>query len=617
LEEDAASMMNTQTLAYGMLSNEPLSSGSLMKAVKRGAQRVIQVRHELNRLNVFPVADSDTGNNLVSLMRSILSALTHTHETVSDTLHAIAKNALIGAKGNSGMIFAQYMNGVARNYQPRNGESHEALVHALYYAVADAFQAVFHPQEGTMLSVMKTWATSLYSSIRTAPLSESLVSAKQEAYVTLQDTKTIHPILRKHGVMDAGAQGFYEFIAGLTEVLLGEEDVEIIEDMEKSFLMDSHIHTEVDAAHAPVLRYCMEAVIDGGWSAAEVIPLVQDLGDSLVVATGVSSTRIHLHTDSPQELVPRIEQLGAVTHIKADDMKQQYYDAHVNTVKTAIVTDSIADIPQHMIDEKNIHIIPLTILVDDVEHLDKITMTNRRAVDLANDKQRSISTSMMTQAQILRLLEGLEATYENVLFITVSSKLSGVYQGIYKALESYRGPLHTAAVDSKLNSIAQGLLVQKAMEYVQADMTLERIQQLIMQDRDRAEIYVSVSDLAPMINSGRIPQRLGKMVKRLQLKPIVKLDPAGKGVLAHIGFTTSGNQKKIKKLVMKNKQSIERIAIGYTTGSTDAEAWAAYFESAGIRVDFVTTTSSIIALSAGENATAVAVMYKEEAHDIS
>jgi DegV family protein with EDD domain len=615
-------MLNNQTLTYGALSNEDLNSGALMKAIKRGAQRVILVRNDLNRLNVFPVADSDTGNNLVSLMRSILSALSNRHETVSDTLHAIAKQALIGAKGNSGMIFAQYINGVAKNYHPKNGESNEALVTAFYHAVTDAFQAVFDPQEGTMLSVMKSWANSLYSSFGTASLSETLMSAKQEAYVTLQDTKTVHPILRKHGVMDAGAQGFYEFIAGLTDALLGEEEeLEFSEEIEMGLAMDEHIHTEahheVHADHAPVLRYCMEMVIEGGHSAAEVMPLVQEFGDSLVVATGVASTRIHLHTDVPQEVVPQMEQLGAITHIKADDMKQQYYDAHVNTVKTAIVTDSIADIPQHLIDEHNIHIIPLTILVDDVEHLDKITMINQKVVDLAEDEQRTVSSSMMTQAQILRMLDGLESSYENVLFITVSSKLSGVYQGIFKALESYRGQLHTAVIDSKLNSIAQGLLVQKAVQYIQADMPFEHIQQNIIQARDRAAIYVSVSDLAPMIRSGRIPQRLGKIVKKLQLKPIVKLDSMGSGALAHIGFTTSGNQKKIKKIILKNKKFIERIAIGYTTSAEDANKWATYFEAEGIPVDYVTTTSSIIALSAGKNATAVAVIYKEDINDLS
>lgn len=611
-------MLNNQTLTYSDLNNETLNSGALMKAIKRGAQRVILVRNDLNRLNVFPVADSDTGNNLVSLMRSILSALSNSHETVSDTLHAIAKQALIGAKGNSGLIFAQYINGVAKNYQPRDGESNEALVTAFYHAVTDAFQAVFDPQEGTMLTVMKSWASSLYSSFGTASLSEILMSAKHEAYVTLQDTKMVHPILRKHGVMDAGAQGFYEFIAGLTDALLGEEDdLEFIEDIQMGLSIEEHIHTEVHADHAPELRYCMELIIEGGHSAAEVMPLVQELGDSLVVATGVSNTRIHLHTDVPQEVVPCMEQLGAITHIKADDMKQQYYDAHVNTVKTAIVTDSIADIPQHLVEEQNIHIIPLTILVDDVEHLDKITMTNQKVVDLANDEQRSISTSMMTQAQILRMLEGLEATYENVLFITVSSKLSGVYQGVYKALESYKGPLQTAVIDSKLNSMAQGLLVQKAVRYLQADMPFEHIQQKIVQARDHAAIYVSVSDLAPMIRSGRIPQRLGKIVKKLQLKPIVKLDAMGSGALAHIGFTTAGNQRKIKKIVLKNKKFIERIAIGYTTNSENANKWAAYFEAEGIPVDYVAETSSIIALSAGENATAVAVIYKEDTDDLS
>jgi DegV family protein with EDD domain len=516
------------------------------------------------------------------------------------------------------MIFAQYMNGVARNYQPRHGESNEALVTAFYHAVSDAFQAVFDPQEGTMLSVMKSWAGSLYASLGTATLSENLLSAKQEAYLTLQDTKTVHPVLRKHGVRDAGAQGFYEFIAGLTDALLGEEEeLEFNEELEMGLTVDEPIHTEVHADHEPELRYCMELVMEGGHPAAKLMPFLQELGDSLVVATGVSNTRIHLHTNVPQEVVPLMEELGAVTHIKADDMKQQYYDAHVNTRKTAIVSDSIADLPQHLIDQHNIHIIPLTILVDDVEHLDKITISNQKVVNLANNEQRNVSTSMMTQAQILRMLEGLEATYENVLFITVSSKLSGVYQGVYKALESYQGPLHTAVIDSKLNSIAQGLLVRKAMQYVQADLSFEQIQQKVLQAREQAAIYVSVSDLAPMIRSGRIPQRLGKIVRKLQLKPIVKLDAMGSGALAHMGFTTSGNQKKIKKIVLKNKKLIERMAIGYTTSAEDANQWAAYFEAAGIPVDYVTTTSSIIALSAGENATTVAVIYKEDRHDLS
>lgn len=610
--------MINQNLAYRAVRHEPLSSGALMKAIKRGAQRVILVRHDLNRLNVFPVADSDTGNNLVSLMRSILSALSNRHETVSDALHAIAKQALIGAKGNSGMIFAQYMNGVARNYKPRHGESNEALVAAFYHAVSDAFQAVFDPQEGTILTVMKSWAGSLYASLGTATLSDNLMSAKQEAYLTLQNTRTVHPVLRKHGVMDAGAQGFYEFIAGLTDALLGEEEeLEFNEELEMGLAVEEPIHTEVHADHEPEFRYCMELVVEGGHHAAKVMPLLQGLGDSLVVATGVSNTRIHLHTDVPQEVVPLMEQFGAVTHIKADDMKQQYYDAHVNTSKTAVVSDSIADLPQQLIDQHNIHLIPLTILVDDVEHLDKITLTNQKAVRLANDEQRTVSTSMMTQAQILRMLEGLEATYENVLFITVSSKLSGVYQGIYKALASYRGPLHTAVIDSKLNSIAQGLLVRKAIEYVQADLSFEQIQHKIVQVREQAAIYVSVSDLAPMIRSGRIPQRLGNIVKKLRLKPIVKLDAMGSGALAHMGFTTSGNQRKIKRIVLKNKAFIEHVAIGYTTSAEDANQWAAYFEAEGIPVDYVTTTSSIIALSAGENATAVAVIYKEDSHDLS
>ncbi|MDC0815105.1 DAK2 domain-containing protein [Lactococcus petauri] len=132
----------------------------LLQSFRAGAEKVILQKEELNKINVFPVADGDTGSNLASLMQAIIDNVPMKNYPMDILLDEISAAALIGARGNSGIIFAQYLSAVAENYQKAE-TNFESFVEALEQAVNKAYSSLIDPKEGTILTVMRAWSITL------------------------------------------------------------------------------------------------------------------------------------------------------------------------------------------------------------------------------------------------------------------------------------------------------------------------------------------------------------------------------------------------------------------------------------------------------------------------
>lgn len=586
-----------------------LNGKKLLQSFQEGGLRVINKRKELNSINVFPVADADTGNNLSSLMRSINDISKSGDEMpISTVLSLVANKALEHGKGNSGMIFAQYFNGVSRFYF-ESDDPEKTLINAFVSAVDDAYSAVQDPQEGTILTVIKDWAYKLQQTMSNHSFSESLLIARDEAKASVLNTKYQHKVMKKNEVVDAGAKGFLLFLEGLTDVFndfttdLKQNTHKVLHEIKKN-------HGD-KRSEAPNYRYCMEVMFSSDTYKLDQSE-VEGFGDSIVIVEGKSKSKLHIHTNNPPKILKELTEKVQVLNIKVDNMEQQYYDQNMNDKSIAIVTDSIADISEADLKRYNIHVLPLTIMVDESEHLDKVTIDNQSLYKLMDDDiQHDISTSLPSQMNILRMFENLEQNYNEVLFISVSSKLSGTYNAILNAKKVYDGSLTIEVIDSSLNSIAQGLLVKAASEYVEKGMAFNELIKTVEKEKQLIDIYVSVIDLDPMIQSGRIPQSLGKAFKKLKLIPIVSLDKEGKGKLSNIGLSQKSIQKKILRRVIAKRNDIHEIVIGFTSDSKDAKEWQAILQKQNISNVKIIQTSSIIALSAGRDSTALAVNYKK------
>src|SRR6056297_2480398 len=337
-----------------------------------GAHKIIEHQKELNDINVFPVPDADTGSNLASTIRSIIDKI-RPDKSYKETADSIANAALDGARGNSGVIFAQFLYRTSNETCDCQVMSIEKFAQSVKNAVDYIYEAIAEPVEGTMLTVIREWAEHIYSSKeKVKDFQELLFDSYQVAKKSLAETTNKLKILAKSNVVDAGAKGFVLFLEGILELNFD----------------DSISHQTL------TYRYCTEALIKAEKiDKTELRNVIKPFGDSLVIAGSEKMVRIHIHTDQPQKLFNAVKDFGVMTYQKADDMYRQYEVAHKRKHRIALVTDSACDLSPDLIDFHQIHFIPINIFIGENHYLDKVTMLPENFYDLVDENREFAKTS--------------------------------------------------------------------------------------------------------------------------------------------------------------------------------------------------------------------------------
>ena len=236
-----------------------LDGNDFFKLFSYGASEVISNRDKLNKINVFPVADGDTGNNLVFTLNSVLD-YAQVKDSVYETLKSMAEASLSGARGNSGVIFAQYIAGLASETKGKASIMLHDFANASKNSAYGLYNALSNPVEGTMLTVIKDWSNYIVDNHKNYDSFDDLFEESVGyASKSLDNTKEQLEILKKNDVVDSGAKGFVLFLEGALRYLRGEVLPEIkrfsLSDLSASH--DSLIHEESS------YRYCTECIIKG------------------------------------------------------------------------------------------------------------------------------------------------------------------------------------------------------------------------------------------------------------------------------------------------------------------------------------------------------------------
>ncbi|EUJ36715.1 DegV family protein [Brochothrix campestris] len=586
-----------------------ITSNDLLYAFQQGAQTVMQHTTELNDINVFPVADGDTGSNLASLMQAIVAMKQHPGETSAACAHRIGETAIKGARGNSGIIVAQYLNGLAAAIPPQPAIALATFAEAAQQATRSAYQAINNPTEGTMLSVMKQWGDRLQHGVQQEQsFGTALTNALNDAQLSVQATPQQLKTLKTNGVVDAGALGFYYFIKGVTTALLNPTsgpfkaaDIRVI---------GTITPTEHPLTTAPIQRYCTELlVIDLTVSQAELKQLLSRFGDSLVVAMSQQSARIHLHTNTPAAVVAVVNQYGHISEQKVDDMVLQFMVKQHRQSPIALVTDSIADLPAEFVLNEQIQVLPMTLRLDDRSYLDKVTLTDQQFY--ANVNTTVKQSTQPPLALMIQRLERLKQDYNEVIMVSVSSQLSGTFSAMQRAAARVASAdFKIAVLDSKQNSVGQGLIVMQLAEALKAGRNFETLIRLGEALIARTKIVVSVPSVAAMIQSGRLPSRLGKIAQRLHLQPLIGLTAAGAGKVQGITIGTKANERKLLRHLrrLQKESPLLRYAVVHANAPQRAAALAQRATTQlGIAPSYLENISAVIAMSAGEGCVAIAV----------
>ncbi len=582
---------------------EQVSSELLHQAILQGAHRTRANRDELNRINVFPVVDNDTGTNLAHTMHAIEDR-SRAHGDVRSTLRDVARSALIGARGNSGAIFSQYFHGLSLQGSDKGSVTLSELASYFKEAYEKAYRAIENPVEGTVITLMRAWYVGYQEALdlRRTP-HEALEHALDGLHAALQETRRTMKRLKASSVVDAGALGYYHFMSGFVQTLLGKaEPLPAETAADRAEFAGGDVHRVGEGAEIP-FRYCTEVLLEApGLDAEALREDLRELGDCLLVSASDDLARVHLHTSRPWEMVRAAAARGRILEHKADDMVAQNRLAGPHTHRTAVVTDSIADLPQEWLFEHGVYQLPINVLLDGVDYQDKITIDGA----YLNEHLAGASSSQLNAEQARAFFAPILAHHERVLVLTVSSRMSGTHQRVREALEALGADGKRAVlVDTKTNSGAQGLLVREAVLRLEADEALESVVAAVEELRGRARILVSVDDIAPMARSGRVSERIGRLLIRLRFKPLISIDAEGNGTIQGIAFSRRKNWKLLLRSL--RRRSIEEYVVVHAGAPERAERLREdLVRMTGREPLYITGISAVVTLFAGVGSVAAA-----------
>jgi len=576
-----------------------------------GKKEVFRKHKYLNKINVFPVADGDTGTNLALTMHSIIAG-TQAEDSVANVSRNMADAALMGSRGNSGIIFAQFVYGLSQEIRDKHVLSIKDFVSAVKGGVESAYKAVSKPVEGTILTVMKSWSDALHSiHKKTTDFAELFNHSIKEAKITLQETpKKLH-VLEKAGVVDAGAEGFVSFLEGF---FLGlKQAAQLISESNEDILLENTKSHTFERYEELPYRYCTEGLLQETDMTADMLrEQLSDFGDSLIIAETESMVKFHIHTNLPSKIFYTLYNQGVITQSKADDMKRQKEMQFQSKSTTAIIVDSACDLPQTLLDTYQINMIPINIIFDKHHFLDKVTLSPDNFYSLLDEYSMFPTTSQPSIKALEKLYSMLLDNYEHIISLHLSSSLSGTYNAATLAARNFPAE-KIAVVDTRHLSTSYGLIVQRVAESVNKRRSFKKIVTLAESLPEKTTILVSVKNLKYMVRGGRVSPLKGTVAKLLNLKPIVSLDKKGNSTLYGKAFSFNANIKKITRMVSSHnkKRPIDKYAIGHAHNKKEAKILEKKLTLVlGKPAEYIMDISPVIGSHAGVGAVSVSYIEK-------
>ena len=584
----------------------------LYYAFVAGGNQILQNQIEINRINVFPVNDKDTGTNLASTIRSVLDNILP-HKSYKTTITRIANAALIGARGNSGIIFAQFLHGLSSETLNKPIITLTEFAESVKKSIPYIYEAIANPVEGTMITVIKEWSDFLTTKNETSHdfkkvIIESIVVLEK----SLAETTLKLKALNKSGFVDAGAKGFVLFINGIID-FINRRNIRILTVSSNESI--SLIHTEELNDKIITHRFCTEAIVkDMNISKIELKNRISNYGNSVVIAGSENLCRIHIHTNDPADFFHQIKDSGIITFQKVDDMVRQQEVVGKRKWKIALVTDSTCDLSQELIDFYQIHVVPININFGDNHYLDKVTIQPNQFYDLLDSQTEFPKTSQINEQAFTNLFSHLASHYEAIIAIHLTDKFSGTYANSVKAgkriSKEFNKPVHV--INSKNISGALGLLVLKTAQNIEKGDSLDSLLESLKMDILLSKIFVSVRDLKVMIRGGRVSKPKGIIASALGLNPIISMDQNGNSLLFGKTFSQEASLNKIYNHILKISfgMTIWNYMILHAHNLDGAQkAEEKLIQITGKKPVSVVDISPVIGMHAGNGAIAVSLIF--------
>lgn len=485
-------------------------------------------REEINRINVFPVPDGDTGTNFSLTLRSVADALRALGDaSLQDTARTAARGAVLGARGNSGMMLAHFLLGFADSIGDKKTATTRDIAAALRQGADRIYTSLDDPREGTILTVAREAALAAERAAADSPdVTVFMARMLQEGEAALARTPELMAVLKEAGVVDAGGKGFVRMIEGVVRLIDGDpilaaESLPGQEEMAPAALAE--VASERD------FQFCTEAMVRGEQlpSANEVRAALRPLGGSIQVVVSGDLLKLHVHTDTPEAVFTLAGRWGKLATTKADDMRAQHRAlAHEERRAVAIVADSSADLSDAILDRHHIALVPLQVMLGNRTYRDRVELRPEEFYRQMRASRVLPTTSQPAPGEFVRVFRDARAEADEVVAVLLGARLSGTLQSAQAAVKA-SGLTGVYLMDSASASLGIGMLALRAAELAEAGWRGPAILAELRRIRRQSGVFLTVDRFDNLLRSGRVTRGKAWLAGMLDVKPILTLSEDG------------------------------------------------------------------------------------------
>lgn len=513
-----------------------LDGPRLKRGLLAGIEHVASQRAELDAINVFPVPDGDTGTNLALTLRAVADAVRPVgSRSISEVAGVAAEASVLGARGNSGMLFSNFLLGFARNLGSCIRAGTGDVAEAMSAAAQSLHEVLDQPREGTIITVAREMAAEALARARgDHDVYTWLRGLQVAAGRSLRRTRDMLPALREAGVVDAGAKGFVAFFEGMIRYIEGRSGGDgpgALDESPPGPYYSLYAAREAGMG-ADEGRFCTQIAIRGEAlpSDGEIRRSLTAKGTSTIVLRAGTVAKIHIHADDPDDVIRTLDRFGEIVSQRVEDTALAGSGRHV-----AVVTDSSADLPHEWVERHGVTVVPLQVIVGDRTFRDGVDLDSAGLLDLLRQPGAPLpTTSQPAPAEFeRRYRDALGRGADELLGVFVSSALSGTYSSAATAMKTL-GEIPAEAVDSRSGSLGVGLLVARAVELIDEGAALGDVALELRRIRNRSNVFFTVDTFDCLLRSGRVSRARAWLGGLLDYKPILtvgddaRIVPAGK-----------------------------------------------------------------------------------------
>jgi uncharacterized protein len=507
-----------------------LDGHRLALAVFAAADWVAAGREEINRINIFPVPDGDTGTNFSLTLRSVADALRALGDApLPATAGAMARAAVLGARGNSGMMLAHFLLGFADGLGARRTADAGAIAVGLREGADRVYASLDDPREGTILTVAREVAVAAESAAVGSPdLGEFIGRVLVAGEAALARTPEMMPALKEAGVVDAGGQAFVRMLEAVVRLVAGDPIAPGEGLSEPSAAPAALVEVAVERDY----QFCTELLVRGAAlpTANEVRSAMHGFGGSVQVAAAGDVLKIHVHTDAPDAVFTYAARWGRVEGTKADDMRAQHRRlAHQGRRPVAVVSDTSADLSDAVLDRHRIALVPLQVTFGAESFRDRVELRPEEFYRRLREATDLPTTSQPAPADFVRILRDARAEADEVVAVLLGGNLSGTLGSAHAAVRA-GGIIGVHLVDSRSASLGLGMLALRAAELAEAGRTGAEVVRELERVRGRSGMLLTVDRFDHLLRSGRVSRGKAWLGGMLDVKPILTLDETGRVV---------------------------------------------------------------------------------------